>query len=119
MKIRAFGFRLTGRVKPFFFVVFVAAWCVIANPSWGETIKGSVRYAGAPVQKKTVSVTIDQYICGKEKDPEELLLSANNGIRNAVVSLQNLPSGTKWEWNLAAAKMEQKQCAYVAHMVVV
>ncbi len=119
MKIGAFGFRLTGRAKPFCVVVFVASWCVIADPSWGETIKGSVRYAGAPVQKKTVSVTIDQYICGNEKDPEELTLSANNGIRYAVVSLQNLPSGTKWEWNLPAAKMDQKQCAFVPHVVVV
>jgi len=119
MKIRAFEFCRAGRAKPFLAIVSVAAACIIADPSWGETIKGSVRYAGAPVQKKTIPVTIDQYVCGKEKEPEELMLSSNNGIRNAVVSLQNLPPNTKWEGNFPAPKMDQKQCAFVPRVVVV
>jgi plastocyanin len=119
MEIQAFGCASAGRAKQIAVIVFVAAWCVIADPSWGETIKGNVRYVGAPVQKKTVSVTIDQYVCGKEKESEELMLSSNNGIRNAVVWLQNLPPGTKAEWNLPAAKMDQKQCAFVPRVVVV
>jgi hypothetical protein len=119
MGIQSFGYASAGRAKQIAVIVFVAAWCVIADRSWGETIKGNVRYVGAPVQKKTVSVTIDQYVCGKEKESEELMLSSNNGIRNAVVWLQNLPPGTKVEWNLPAAKMDQKQCAFVPRVVVV
>ncbi len=69
--------------------------CCIAGLSRAETIKGNIRYVGAPIEKKKTAVTIDQYICGKEKEPEDLLLSSNNGIRNAVVSLQNVPSGRK------------------------
>ena len=119
MGIQSFGYASAGRAKQIAVIVFVAAWCVIADRSWGETIKGNARYVGAPVQKKTVSVTIDQYVCGKEKESEELMLSSNNGIRNAVVWLQNLPPGTKVEWNLPAAKMDQKQCAFVPRVVVV
>ena len=119
MRIHVSAYCNVGRAKQIAVIVFVAAWCVIADPSWGETIKGNVRYVGAPVQKKTVSVTIDQYVCGKEKESEELLLSSNNGIRNAVVWLQNLPPGTKAEWNLPAAKMDQKQCAFVPRVVLV
>ena len=119
MRIQVSAYCSAGRAKQIAVIVFVVAWCVFADPSWGETIKGNVRYVGAPVQKKTVSVTIDQYVCGKEKESEELMLSSNNGIRNAVVWLQNLPPGTKVEWNLPAAKMDQKQCAFVPRVVLV
>ena len=100
-------------------VVFVLAWCVIAGRSWAETIKGNVRYTGAPVERKKVPVTIDQYICGKEKESEDLVLSSNNGIRNAVVSLQNVPPGAKGNWKLPPAKMDQKQCSFVPRVVIV
>ena len=100
-------------------MLFVAAWCAVAGPSWGETIKGNVRYAGAPIEKKKIAVTIDQYVCGKEKEAEDLLLSSNNGIRNAVVSLQNVSPRAKQDWNLPAPKMDQKQCSFVPRVVVV
>jgi plastocyanin len=119
MKIWAFRFCRASRAKPFFFVVFVAAGCLIAGLSAAETIQGTIRYVGAPIEKKKTAVTIDQYICGKEKEPEDLLLSSNNGIRNAVVSLQNVPPGAKRDWNFPAAKMDQKQCSFIPRVVIV
>jgi len=119
MKIWAFRFCRASRAKPFFFVVFVAAWCLIAGLSAAETIQGTIRYVGAPIEKKKTAVTIDQYICGKEKEPEDLLLSSNNGVRNAVVSLQNVPPGAKRDWNFPAAKMDQKQCSFIPRVVIV
>lgn len=119
MKMQAFGYCSTGRAKLFFIIVFAAAWCLITGPSWAETIKGSVRYAGVPVEKKKTSVTIDQYVCGNEKEPEDLVLSSKNGIRNAVVSLQNIPPGAKRDWNFPVAKMDQKQCSFIPRVVIV
>ena len=119
MRIQPFGYFNGGLAKRFFVTVFVAAWCVVTGSSRAETIKGNVRYVGAPVEKKKTSVTIDQYVCGKEKEPEDLVLSSNNGIRNAVVSLQNVPPGAKREWNLPAAKMDQKQCSFIPRVVIV
>ena len=119
MKIGAFGFCHAGRAKRFFVIGFVAAGCFIADFARAETIKGNVRYVGAPIEKKKIPVTIDQYICGKEKEPEDLLLSSNNGIRNAVVSLQNIPQNAKRDWNFPAAKMDQKQCSFTPRVVLV
>jgi plastocyanin len=119
MEMQGNGYHSASRAKLFSIIAFVAAWCIIAGPSWGETIKGAVRYVGAPLERKKVAVTIDQYICGKEKEPEDLMLSSNNGIRNAVVSLQNPPAGAKGDWNLPPAKMDQKQCSFVPRVVVV
>jgi plastocyanin len=119
MNIAAFGIYRAGRARPFVVTVFVMAWCFIAGTSRAETIKGNIRYAGAPIEKRKTPVTIDQYVCGKEKEPEDLLLSANNGIRNAIVSLQNVPAGVKGDWNFPAAKMDQKQCSFTPRVVLV
>jgi plastocyanin len=120
MKIRAFRFCRAGRAQRYFVIVFVAAGCFISGSlSWAETIKGSIRYVGAPIDKKKTPVTIDQYVCGKEKEPEDLLLSSNNGIRNAVVSLQNVPARAKRDWNFPAPKMDQKQCSFIPRVVIV
>ena len=119
MKPRTLGFYSAGRSRLFLAAVLVASVCSIGSPSRAETIKGSIRYTGAPLAKKKAPVTIDQYICGNEKEPEDLLLSSNNGIRNAVVSLQNAPTGAKREWNFPPAKMDQKQCSFTPRVVIV
>jgi plastocyanin len=119
MQIGTFGYRRFGRVMSLSISGFLMVLCFVASPSWGETIKGNVRYVGAPLEKKKVSVTIDQYVCGKEKESEDLVVSANSGIRNAVVSLQNIPPGLKREGSFAPAKMDQRQCSFIPRVVIV
>jgi plastocyanin len=63
-------------------------------------------------------VTIDQYLCGKEKEAGDLVLSSTNGIHNVVVSLQGVPASTKAPAN-TPAKMDQKRCVFVPRVVVV
>jgi plastocyanin len=106
--------------KPMSVLVCVAAWFVMAaGTAWGGTIKGTVRFTGSVEQKK-LPVTIDQYVCGKEKEAEDFVLSPDRGMRNAVVSLQTVPSGVKWEVSLSpAVHVDQKQCAFVPRVVIV
>ena len=102
------------------FIVGVATFCAVAAANVSAaTIKGNVRYSGARVEKKTFPVTIDQYLCGKEKEAGDLVLSSTNGIRNVVVSLQGVPNGSKAPANIAPAKMDQKQCVFVPRVVIV
>jgi len=108
------------RGKQIFFIVGIAALCAAAATRVSAaTLKGNVRYAGARVEKKTVPVTIDQYLCGKEKEAGDLVLSSSSGIRNVVVSLHGVPAGSKAPANGAPAKMDQKQCVFVPRVVVV
>jgi plastocyanin len=108
------------RGKQIFFIVGIAALCATAATSVSAaTLKGNVRYAGARVEKKTVPVTIDQYLCGKEKEAGDLVLSSTSGIRNVVVSLHGVPAGSKAPANGVPAKMDQKQCVFVPRVVVV
>jgi plastocyanin len=108
------------RDKQIFFIIGIAALCAAAATSVSATtLKGNVRYAGARVEKKTFPVTIDQYLCGKEKEAGDLVLSSTNGIRNVVVSLQGVPNGSKAPVNIATAKMDQKQCVFVPRVIIV
>ena len=108
------------RAKQISFIVGVVALYAFATGAVSAgTIKGSVRYTGAPVARKKFPVTIDQYLCGKEKEAGDLLISPTNGIYNVVVSLQNGPPGAKWEANLPSVKMDQKLCSFIPRVVVV
>jgi plastocyanin len=99
-----------------FIIVAIAALCGSAGAG---TIKGSVRYGGAPAERKKIPVTIDQYLCGKEKEAGDLLLSPNNGIQNVVVSLQGALAGAKLPANPAPVKMDQSKCDFVPRVVIV
>src|SRR5262252_8478146 len=97
----------------------VALHSVSATNVSAATLKGNVRYVGTRVEKKTLPVTIDQYLCGKEKEAGDLLVSPTNGIRNVVVSLHGVPAGSKPPVNGEPVKMDQKQCVFVPRVVVV
>ena len=71
-----------------------------------------------PVPKK-LEVTIDQYVCGAEKDADDLLLSPQKEIRNAVVWLENPPADAAWPAGAAKVEMDQKACVYIPRIVVV
>jgi plastocyanin len=108
------------RDKQIFFIVGIAALCAAAATSVSAaTLKGNVRYAGARVEKKMFPVTIDQYLCGKEKEAGDLVLSSANGIRNVVVSLHGVPADSKAPTPIAPPKMDQKQCVFVPRVVIV
>ena len=100
-------------------VCVAVVWAMASGTAWGGTIKGTVRLTGDPVKPKKVPVTIDQYVCGKEKEAEDVVMSSDNSIRYAVVSLQTPPPGAKWDASLPPAQIDQKQCAFVPRVVLV
>lgn len=83
------------------------------------TIRGVVQYTGAMPEQKKLPVTIDQYVCGKEKDAEDLVLGPQRGVLNAVVWLENPPAGAKWENPDAKVEMDQRGCVFAPRVVLV
>ena len=101
-------------------IVGAAAWAVlVTGPAWAGTIKGHVRFTGPATEQKTLPVTTDQYVCGKEKDAEDLVLSPDKGIRNAVVWLTSVPPGATRQAPSAPVPLDQKQCAFTPRVIVV
>ena len=103
----------------FFALVGAVAWSVIAGgPASAGSIKGLVQLAGSPGEPRKLAVTIDQFVCGKEKDADDLVLSPQKGIRSAVVWLETPPPGVKAN-PAPPAQIDQKQCAFTPRVVVV
>src|SRR5712692_10795304 len=97
----------------------VAAYMLAAGPAVAGSIKGAVLHAGPPPEKKTVTINIDQYVCGKSRESEDLVLGPNRGVRWAVVSLQTPPPGVRGEAPPGPVQMDQQQCVYVPRVVIV
>ena len=91
---------------------------LLGELAWGGTIKGTVRFTGSPSTKK-VPVTVDQYVCGKEKDAEDLVVSPDKGIRNAVVWLTAAARREAGAAPFGPVFLDQKQCVFVPRVVVV
>lgn len=91
----------------------------LPGQSLGGAIKGKVVFVGGVPAAKKLEVSIDQYVCGDEKDSEDLLLSPQKEIRNAVVWLENPPTNTPWPAGTEKVEIDQKKCVYIPRVVVV
>ncbi len=101
---------------------FVAAACALAAlppfAAVAATLRGAVVVTGALPAPKKLDVTIDQYVCGNEKDAGDLVLSPRKELRNAVVWIDNPPPGTSAALP-SKAEMDQRECVFVPRVVVV
>jgi plastocyanin len=100
-------------------ILVLATGLTTPDDAAGGAIKGTVTLKGAPPELKKLAVTIDQYVCGKEKTPEDLVLSPQGGVRSAVVWLDKPPAGAPAAALPSAATMDQKDCLFAPRVVVV
>lgn len=92
---------------------------LLPAPALAGGIQGKVMLAGAPLAPKKVDVTIDQYLCGTEKDANDLIVSPRNEIANAVAWLEDPPSNAAWPPGSDKAMIDQRGCVFVPRIVVV
>jgi plastocyanin len=100
-------------------LVVIGACLVSASDASAAAIKGTVQYVGGPVETKKLAVTVDQFVCGKDKDAEELSVSPQRGLRNAVVSLASPPPDARWSFSMAPVFLDQRQCVFVPRVIMV
>jgi hypothetical protein len=83
----------------------------------GGAIAGTVRFEGAPAPRTPVEISKDREVCGVAPHYDEsLVVGADGGIRNAVVSLVDVATGAP----LVAQKdveFDQKGCEYAPHVL--
>jgi len=101
--------------------VWALSIAVMSTPgmSIAGSINGKVVLSGTLPSPKKVEVTIDQYVCGNEKDAGDLLLSPHKELRNAVVWIDNPPRGTVLPPQSAKVEMDQNGCVFLPRVVVV
>ena len=105
--------------RPFILVVCIVVACLVgARPATAASIRGIVTVTGAVTPKKLPD-TIDQYVCGTEKPGEDLIVSGQGRVKNAVVWLQTPPPGAAWPSEPTKVEMDQKGCVFVPRVVIV
>jgi len=89
-----------------------------AGSAIGAGLSGTVVVSGRAPDPQKVPVTIDQYVCGTEKDSGDLLLSSRKELKNAVVWIENPPAGAA-PAPAAKVEMDQNGCVFIPRVVVV
>lgn len=106
-------------VKACLLVCIGCLWTLLEVTVQAATIEGNVRFTGTIVEPKALTVTSDRYVCGEYKDAQDLIVSADRGIRNAVVSLLTPPSSVRWYPSGPPPQIDQKKCVFIPRIVVV
>jgi plastocyanin len=79
----------------------------------GGTIVGEVKYAGDPPAVEKLPVTKDMNVCGADPKPSPVLvIGANKGVKDTVVSIQDIAKGKALEKPAQSPVLDQKACEY-------
>lgn len=79
----------------------------------GGTIAGEVKFAGKG-DTSLIQVTKDNNVCGSQKPSEELIVSKNAGVKNAVVTIEKIDKGKKIPKD--ESSITNHTCQYIPHV---
>ena len=103
------------------FILSLIVVSVVSNYSFAQTgtIVGSVKFIGENPNYPETAITKDPEVCGAESKPsEKLVLSAENGIKDAFVSVIGV-TGEKLSVPEENPVFAQSQCEFTNHVMVV
>jgi hypothetical protein len=117
--------------RSLFFTTFFAATAVafaqsdynVTTVTDGGTISGTVQWAGLSPHAPTFPITKDPQICDpdsvKTRDLERLIVGPQGGVANTIVYLKNITSGKALQLPEQRRHLNQKQCRYIPHILLV
>lgn len=89
----------------------------------GGTISGTVKWSGPVPHSAEFPITKDMQICDptsrKTADLERLIVGSQGGVANTVVYLKNITSGKAMDLPTQRRHLDQKQCRYIPHILLV
>jgi len=84
----------------------------------GGSIVGEVKFAGTPPEPKVLKINKDTQACGNEKKSEDVVVGANRGLLNAVVSVTGV-SGAPAAKAAKKPVLDQKGCQFSPHVLTI
>jgi hypothetical protein len=89
----------------------------------GGTIKGTVKWQGVLPRVILSEINRDMAICDpldlKRRDLGRLLVAPNGGVANTIIFLRNIDHGKAMDLPLARRALNQKNCRYEPHILLV
>ena len=84
------------------------------------SISGRVTYTGTPPEPKKLMIIKDVKVCAKiDHFDERLVVGENGGLKDAVISLQNVKGGISIDSLGKEFVLDQRVCAYTPHILIV
>ena len=114
MQRRVIGFMAAGALAVGGGLWFRGAMPDTALAASGGSVTGRVVLVGDAPQAKKLEVSKDKEKCGSDKAAEDLVVSTDRGIKNAVVSVQGVKGKPE-----ATAALDQNGCVFKPHVVLV
>ncbi len=101
-------------------IAMLVSIAVSYNAFAGGTIVGTVKFVGENPNYPPAVINKDPEVCGAESKPsEKLVLSADNGIKNALVGVKGVEGGEKMAVPAENPVFPQANCAFTNHIMVV
>ena len=82
----------------------------------GGTLSGTVKFKGTPPPPTKIDVTKDPEVCGKDKVKQDLVVSSDGGLANAVVVVK-ATKGKALEVPAQNPVFDQKTCEFHPHVL--
>ena len=97
----------------------VAAKYKVTEVTDGGSISGRVTYDGTAPAPEILKVDEDVEACGGDRPSDELLVSADGGIQNVVISIEKIKAGKDWEFPKEEFTYDQKGCSFIPRIMVI
>jgi len=79
----------------------------------GGTITGTVKFVGTPPQLAPIPVSKGRDVCGERTASEALVLSADRGVKGAVVLIRGVARGKRGGSEVV---LDTSECLFVSHV---
>ena len=84
----------------------------------GGTVSGRIILDGSPPPPRMLTIDEDVEVCGDDRPSEELVVSDSGGIKNAVLSIDDIASGK--DWRLPDEFVyDQKNCSFNPRVLII
>jgi hypothetical protein len=84
----------------------------------GGSVGGRIIFDGTPPSSKMLIVDEDIEACGGDRPSEELLINNSGGIKNVVLSIDDIISGKQWAFT-EKFFYDQKKCTFVPRILLI
>lgn len=85
----------------------------------GGTIQGKVIFTGTRPSPRKVIPTKDREVCGGVREVEQIQLSPDKAVQDAVVYLKKVEKGKAWERPATTPHIDNVKCDFRPHLQVI
>lgn len=106
--------RMTGAVLLLGLCSYANAYKAV-EVSNGGTITGTIKFSGTPPTNPKLEITKDKDVCGKSLTADYYIVGADGGLKNAVVTIENIDSGKAYDKKEVVA-LDNNKCMFSPHV---